>query len=203
MSVTCVCNCIGIQDAVVSSVVCKTRVSSLLCICDLSVVFVPHVLVFWLSFSVVVIFDLHLRWIFIIRALTSLFIMLTIITIAARGIVCLNVNYNQSGGTRTRSLWQNCRNILGVSLNRNANMSLYVAAGKSCMRSTMDEKVSFHSLMYATVCLQPMSGQRFRTGWLRVITTLCHSLSLRVVSGRRGGTGVSVGADIVARTCGR
>ena len=84
--------------------------------------------------------------------LTSSFITLTGITIAIHRIVHLNINTACSGGTRTRISWNNFKSILGMLLNRNSDVSLYVSTGKSCMKSDMEEKVTFHLLIYAKVC---------------------------------------------------
>ena len=46
--------------------------------------------------------------------LDVILISLTLITIAVRGIVCLNMNNAQRGGTRARSSCENCRNVLGL-----------------------------------------------------------------------------------------
>ena len=182
MSIIYVYTYIGIHDAVVSLVVCETRASSLPCMCDLSIRFNQYILVSWLLLSIVIIFDLYSRWIVTSCDLTSSFITLMLTTVTVHGIVCLNVSTDCSGGTRTKSSWKNYKKVLDVLPSRNANASLYVAAEYSCMRSAMEEKVSFHLSMYATIWSQPRSGWRVRTDWLRAITTVYHSLPLRVIS---------------------
>ena len=59
-----------------------------------------------------------------------------------------------------RSSFENSSNVLGVLPKSNMDASLYVAAGESCIRSAMEEKVLFHSSMYGTAYSRPRTGRR-------------------------------------------